>query len=73
MTTTTKKGPSKKEIKAREDRVARAYARACHGVQISIWDMKKISDVGMASIDAGDDESTLEAKIAAFVETIRKN
>ena len=67
------KTPTKKEQKARRDRVSRIYTQTCSGIQISIWDMSKIMDVGLASIEAGDDDTALGQKIRAFVETIRKN
>lgn len=64
---------TKKEQKARGDRVSRVYGQTCSGIQISIWDMGKVMNVGLESIEAGDDDATLGQKIQAFVETIRKN
>ena len=63
----------KTALKVNEKRISRAYAVSCSGIQISIWDMSKIMDVGHAAIASGADDAALGVAIRAFVETIRKN
>lgn len=64
---------TKRQLKAAEARVDRAYMRICSGVQINIMDIGKVFKVGMAAIAAGADETALETAIVNFVQTIRKN
>lgn len=70
---TAKKASKKVSKKAKEARVSRAYARGCEGVQVSIMDLGKIFALGMSTIEEGVDDAELEKRIAAYVETIRKN
>lgn len=53
-------------------RVERAYYRTCSGVQINVLDIGKVFTAGRAALDAGADETGLEAAIVAFVNTIRR-
>jgi len=62
---------TKKEQKTREDRVSRIYGQVCNGVQVSVFALSGIMKVGLASIEAGDDDAVLGDKIKAHVETIR--
>jgi len=64
---------TKKEIKARDARIQKAYLATCSGIQIPILDMPKVWKVGIASIERGADDATLGADIRSFVETIRVN
>jgi len=64
---------TKKETKAAEARVSKAYYATCSGIQIDIMDIPKVFDVGMKAIEDGADEGSLERMISDFVETIRKN
>jgi hypothetical protein len=64
---------SKAQEKRNHDRVSALYAKACSGVQISIWDMGKVMKVGLEGVAQGLDDEALKAKIAEFVATIRKN
>jgi hypothetical protein len=63
----------KAQAKANASRFNLIYAKSCHGIQVSIWDMKKIWEVGMKSIEAGDDDVILGQKIRTFVDTLRLN
>jgi hypothetical protein len=67
-----KKEP-KPKTKAKEARVSAAYHRTCSGVQVGIFDLSKIFSVGMLAIEEGADDTELEKRIVAFVQTIRKN
>ena len=58
---------------ATDRRIEQAYYRTCSGVQINVLDIGRVFAVGRASVAAGDDDEALAAKVAAFVETIRKN
>lgn len=58
---------------ANDKRIDHVYATRCSGVQISIFDLAKVSAVGHASIAAGADDTQLGDAIAAFVQTIRRN
>jgi hypothetical protein len=62
---------TKKALNEIADRVAKMFGQECYGVQVSIWDLGKVSKVGAESIMAGDDDATTRAKLRAFVETIR--
>ena len=59
--------------KAMDEEVSRAYAVSCSGIQVSIWDLTKISDTGKAAYLAGKRGVELEAAILEYVNTIRKN
>lgn len=62
-----------KQDKENRNRISRAYSATCNGVQVNIMDIGKIFKVGQQSIDDGDDDDVLEAKIQTYVETIRQN
>jgi hypothetical protein len=65
---------SKKTLEKQiENRISAAYSRTCSGVQVDIMDLGKISNVGRKAIAEGCDDKQLGDRIAAFVETIRKN
>lgn len=64
---------TKKQQAANSARINKAYGIACHGIQISIWDMSKVMDVGLKSIADGDDDDALKKKLREFVNTIAKN
>ena len=70
---TTRKLSVKAQAKANASRFNLIYAKSCHGIQISVWDMKKIWEVGMKSIEAGDDDDVLGQKLRTFVDTLRCN
>jgi len=59
--------------KAVDNRIQKAYLSRCEGIQIPLLDIPKIFAVGKAAIAEGADDTVLGDKIAAFVETIRKN
>jgi hypothetical protein len=64
-----------KAEKLADKRIERAYGAKCSGVQIDIMDIGKVFKVGQGFLanypDATDQQ--LADRIAAFVETIRKN
>ena len=64
---------TKKQQREKGARFQRLYLSRCEGIQISIWDMGNVSDVGMAGIDAGKTDEEVAEAIHAFVQTIRKN
>ena len=64
---------TKKELKARDKRIERAYYKTCSGIQINIFDISKVFKAGHAALDAGADEAGLEKAIFEFVQTIRQN
>lgn len=64
---------AKASKKAIEKRVARIYGQRCHGVQISIWDMAKVMEVGAKACDEGLDDQGVGDRIHEHVQTIRKN
>ena len=65
--------PRKPSKKAIEKRISRIYLERCSGIQVNVFDLSKISDVGEAAVAEGADDQVLGDKIAAFVETIRQN
>jgi hypothetical protein len=54
-------------------RIESAYRKSCLNIQISMMDIGRVFDIGELAIAEGADDATLESKIRAFVETIRKN
>jgi len=64
---------TKKETRAAEARVSKAYYATCSGIQIDMMDICKVFEVGMAAVAGGVDDTVLGETIRAFVETIRKN
>lgn len=56
-----------------ENRVARIYGQRCSGIQIGILDTPKVMAVGEKAVSEGLDDQAIGDRIAAFVETIRKN
>ena len=70
---TTRKLSAKAQAKANASRFNLIYAKSCNGIPISVWDMRKVWDVGMASIVAGDDDVILGQKLRKFVDNLRLN
>jgi hypothetical protein len=64
---------TKAQTRRNEDRVTRLYGQACHGVQVSVFDLGKIMKVGLEGIAAELDDETIKTKISEFVQTIRQN
>lgn len=62
-----------KAEKAAEKEIHDAYRVVGNCVQIDIWDIKKVFDVGHKAIAAGLHGAELEAAMGAFIQTIRKN
>jgi hypothetical protein len=58
-------------IKKNEQRVDKLFSEYCSGIQIPIFDLSKVSDVGMKALAAGDDE-TIGNKMKAFAESLSK-
>ena len=63
----------KAQAKHDEARVSQAYTRACSGIQIDMMAIPKVFEVGLASVATGDDDTTLGAKLRAYVDTIREH
>jgi len=63
----------RKNDKATDDRISRAYYGNCSGVQVSILDIPRIFAEGRRAIAEGADDVMLAARIVAFVDTIRCN
>lgn len=64
---------TKKETKAAEARVSRAYYATYSGIQIDMMDIPKVFDVGRNVVAHGGTDADLEKTIRTFVGTIRKN
>lgn len=62
-----------KAEKAAKDMVDNAFKVVCDRVQINIFDIGKVLDVGRKALAEGSNETAMREKMAAFVETIRKN
>jgi hypothetical protein len=57
-----------------DKRIERLYYKTCSGIQISIWDMSKIMDVGRSALIDNDlTDEQLGTIIRNYVETIRRN
>jgi hypothetical protein len=61
---------TKKEKKAAEKRVEKAYYRTCSGVQINMMDIPRVFQVGMLAVMDGVDDEELGQALRAFVDTI---
>lgn len=60
----------KKQNRANETRIERAYRTTCAGIQIDLMDIGKVFAFGHKAIERGEDQPTLEASILAYVKTI---
>jgi len=67
----TAKKLTRRQEKALDKRVERAYYATCEGIAINIMDIGKVFKVGREALAAGADEATLRQAIRDFVETIR--
>ncbi len=56
-----------------DKRIEAAYRARCLNVTINMMDIAKIFAVGRKAVAEGADDSVLSDKIAAFVQTIRRN
>jgi hypothetical protein len=63
----------KKMEKVIDKVVEAAYYSTCSNIQISIWDISKVFDVGRKAYHEGKRGEELGDAIKEFVETIRKN
>ena len=59
--------------KAMDLRIEKVYRERCSGVQVNMMDIGKIFFAGYDAIAEGVDDQELGNRIAAFVETIRRN
>jgi hypothetical protein len=66
---------AKRAKEAIDKRIEAIYYRHCPGVQVSIMDIGKIFDHGLAAIAANPtiNDVELSSVIVSFVQTIRKN
>ena len=64
---------SKAQQKRNDQRISAIYSKRCSNITISVWDMSAIWKVGHAALAEGASDEVIGDRIAAFVETIRKN
>ncbi len=64
---------TKAQIRRNEQRIAEIFRVRCDGIQVSIWDLSAIAKVGHAALAEGASDEVIGDRIAAFVETVRKN
>ena len=64
---------TKKQKKAIDRRVEKAFYDTCSGVQISVLDIGKVFDAGRVAVADGADDDALRAAVVEFVNTVRKN
>ena len=62
-----------KAEKLTEARIGKAFRARCCNIQIDVFDLAKVSAVGRQAVADGADDDALADRIAAYVETIRKN
>ena len=64
---------TKKEKKAIDAKIDRAYRENCCGIQINMTDIPKVFAVGREAVAAGLDDEQVAIAIRGYVETIRMN
>lgn len=58
--------------KKNERKVDKLFYEYCFGIKIPIFDLTKVSDVGLKALEDGDDDATIGEKMKTFAESLSK-